>query len=410
MTLYNINLKEQKAIVLLLSLIQFTHILDFMIIMPLGPEIIELFNITPTQFGLLVSCYTFAACAAGIIAGYFSDRFDRKKYLIITYLFFIVATFSCSFSSSYNSFLVFRLFTGLFGGVLGGIVYSIISDVIPTERRGRAMGSLVTAFSFASVLGVPLSLYIANLSKWSAPFIVVGILSTIVLIFIIKFVPTLDKHLGQKDDGDHFKKYIHVFSHKPHILSFIIVLFMMCASFSIIPYISHFMVTNMGIDIKQIPIVYLAGGFFTIFTAKFIGSLVDKKGAFKLYVIVSLFSIFPILRLTHHEPAGIYFALLTSVPLMIGLTGRMIPYMTMISNISTDETRGSYMSVFSSVRHVSTGIASYLGGVILVSDPSKKLLNFNHLGYLSTACTLIAIILCIFLNKMVSSQKSNELL
>jgi predicted MFS family arabinose efflux permease len=162
--------KKEKILLFILASIQFTSIMDFMIMMPLGPQLMRIFQINPQEFGFLVSAYTFAAGFSSFIGVFWIDNFDRKKALMNMYLGFLLGTLACALSPTYTILVLSRILTGLFGGLLMALVFSIIGDVIEEKRRGTAMGYVSTSFSLASVLGVPFGLFIASFWNWHAPF------------------------------------------------------------------------------------------------------------------------------------------------------------------------------------------------------------------------------------------------
>ena len=167
--------RSEKILLAILSCIQFSHIVDFMIVMPLGPKLMRMFSISPHEFGLLVSCYTLSAGISGFLASFWMDRFDRKQILMFFYLGFGIGTVACGMVNTYNSLLITRSITGAFGGVLGSLILSIIGDTISMDRRGTAIGITTAAFSVASVFGVPFSLYLADQLGWQGPFMFLGV-------------------------------------------------------------------------------------------------------------------------------------------------------------------------------------------------------------------------------------------
>ena len=186
---------NERALLLTLAGMQFTHIVDFMVMMPLGPQLTRLMAITDAQFGLLVSAYTLAAGASGLLASLYVDRFERKRLLLWLYAGFILATLACGLAPGYGSLMAARVTAGLFGGVLGALVQTIVGDVVPFERRGHAMGVVMGSFSLATVAGVPLSLFIAAHLGWHASFIAIAAASVVLGGVGLKVLPVIDGHL-----------------------------------------------------------------------------------------------------------------------------------------------------------------------------------------------------------------------
>src|SRR5215204_6463378 len=190
---------KERTILLLLAVLNFTHIMDFMIMMPLGNYLMPYFDISSQQFSMLVAAYTFSAGISGFLAAFFVDGYGRKKVLMFAYAGFLIGTLFCALAPAYEFLLASRVVAGLFGGLIAAQVLSIVADLVPYERRGAAMGMIMAAFSAASVFGVPFGLYIANLFNWHAPFFFVVILGVLLVPFLIKFLPKMDKHLHEKN-------------------------------------------------------------------------------------------------------------------------------------------------------------------------------------------------------------------
>ena len=123
--------RKQIIILLTLAFVQFSNILDGMILMPLAPIIKEKFLIDTQHFGWLVSSFGIAAGCSALGSTFWADKFDRKKTLLVLYIGFIIGTYLCAVSPTYELFLIARIFTGIFGGVCGSVILSIVGDLIP---------------------------------------------------------------------------------------------------------------------------------------------------------------------------------------------------------------------------------------------------------------------------------------
>lgn len=401
------NNSKESLILFILAGIQFTHILDFMIMMPLGPQLMKLFNITPTQFGFLVSSYTFAASISGFMAIFFADRFDRKNFLHINYFGFLIGTLLCALAPSFIALAIGRIVAGLFGGVISGCIYSIIGDTIPAARRGNAMGIVMSAFSLSSVAGVPIGLFIANKFNWNAPFFFVLIVSILLLALSMWVTPKINEHLNDYQKPK-LSDYIKTLTNPNHIFALLLSVFVVHGSFSVIPYMSAFLVKNVGISLSDIPYIYLLGGGCTLITARIIGRLSDKFNPYGVFLIVSIIAIFPIISITNHSPATIKVVLLTSVPFMIFISGRTIPLMTIVTNAANPKSRGAFMSLFTSIRHISTASASFLGGSIIGESIDGKLTNYNQVGFFAVTSVLISLIIGYLLTQKIKIRDLNE--
>lgn len=389
--------KSEKIILYILAAINFSNIMDFMIMMPLGPQLMRLFEIGPKEFSVIVSSYTFSAFASGMLSSLFIDRFDRKKSLMLMYTGFVVGTALCGLSNSYYILMMARIFTGLFGGVIGATVLSIVGDVIPFERRGQAMGIVMAAFSVASVFGVPFGLFIATHSSfgWQAPFLFLALLGSPVLYFINRYLPPINKHLQTGEKREHIFKAISVIledrkQRKAIFLSMV----MMLGHFTIIPFISPSMVANVGFSESQLQYIYLVGGGVTVFTSPYIGKLADKFGKFKVFAIFASLCAFPVFAITNMPPIHIAYALVVAAIFFILVSGRMIPMQAMITASVNPKYRGSFMSINSSLQQLMAGLGSLFAGMIIVKDEaSGHLLNYAYVGYFSIFMGLMAIII-----------------
>src|ERR1700755_2260155 len=136
----------ETFVIAIISILQFTVILDFMVMAPLGAQLIRILKISPSQFGWVVSAYAFSAGISGILAAGFADKFDRKKMLLFFYSGFIVGTVLCGVAPDYHFLLIARMVTGIFGGVLFSVNMAIITDLFPLEKRGRVMGFVQMSF------------------------------------------------------------------------------------------------------------------------------------------------------------------------------------------------------------------------------------------------------------------------
>jgi MFS transporter, DHA1 family, inner membrane transport protein len=191
--------KKEKLLLFVLACLNFTHIMDFMIMMPMSEQLIKHFNISPRQFSLLVATYSFSAGISGFLVSFIADRFPRKYIVLTAYIGFVIGTFACAIAPTYELLAAARLLAGVFGGVLGAQVMTIVSDTFEYERRAQAVGVVMTAFSIASVIGIPAGIQLTNWFDWHAPFWVIGGLGVIVIGLIWLFVPRLDGHLVNQD-------------------------------------------------------------------------------------------------------------------------------------------------------------------------------------------------------------------
>jgi predicted MFS family arabinose efflux permease len=384
-------LKEWQ-ILLLLAGIQFTHILDFVMIMPLGPRFMEVFQVDPQEFGFIVSSYTFSAGLAGIFGTFFIDKFDRKAVLNTSYLGFVLGTFFCAVASDYKILILSRIVSGAFGGILGAVIFSIIGDIIPFERRGRATGFVMSAFSIASVAGVPTGLYLAQFfSSWAAPFWVLAFLSSFILVISHFIMPSIRSHLEKTEVHNPIKVFLIVIKEWNHIKSFILITFMMFAGFSVIPFISPYMVSNVGMTELELSYLYIFGGGATFFTARIIGFLTDRFGKYRVFAIIASISMIPIYLVTNLPKVNLFSALVVSTSFFIFVSGRFIPALSLITSSVKPQNRGGFMSLNSSFQQLASGFASIFAGIIIQKNIDGTLSNYQYVGYFAICSTLIAI-------------------
>lgn len=381
--------KSEKIILFSLALVQFTHIMDFMILMPMGPQLMRIFSISPQQFSFLVSAFTLSAGISGFLAAFFIDRFDRKSALSFNYCGFIIGTFACAFASSYELLMAARIFTGFFGGVAGALILSIIGDTIAPEKRGTAMGIVMSAFSLASVAGVPFGLWLANKYSWHAPFLTIGFIGSIVIVLLQFFIPKMTKHLEGRIVYSPIEVLSNVFENANQRRALLLTVCLIMGQFTIIPFISPYLVANVGFTEAQLPMVYMTGGLFSIFTAPMIGKLADKFGKHRIFIFFVTISLFAIATLTNLPKVPIYIALCVTSLFFICAGGRMIPAQALITSSVPVKYRGSFMSINSSIQQFSSGIAAFVAGLIVSKGTDGTLLNYNFAGYVALSISII---------------------
>jgi predicted MFS family arabinose efflux permease len=403
--------KNERLIIILLASINFTHILDFMIMMPLGNYLMPYFKITPQQFTFLVGAYTLTAGLSGFTAAFFVNNYDRKKVLLYGYAGFLLGTIACGIAPTFELLLAARILAGLFGGLIGAQVLSIVADLIPYERRGAAMGAIMSAFAVASTFGVPFSLYLANVISWHAPFLLVGIVGIVVIPLVSKYVPAMKGHIREKEtDANKFEVLQVVVQNPTQRLALLFSFLMMMGHFLIIPFINPYMEFNNGYSKTITPMIYLVGGISSFFAANILGKLADKYGKLPVFSVSVLASLFFVWLITNMPP--IHFALMLFIFAIwfVLATGRGVAAQAMISNVVTPKHRGSFMSFNSSVQQLGTAAASFIAGIIVVEGGNGKISRYNWLGYFS----IVVLVICFFLarrlfKKMQASSTANPL-
>jgi predicted MFS family arabinose efflux permease len=379
--------RRERLVLSILAAVQFTTIVDFMIVMPLGPQLMRTLGIGPTQFGLVVSSYTFAAGAAGLVASSVIDRFARRTSFMTLYAGFLLGTVMCALAPNYQSLVAARVLTGAFGGILGGMAMAIIGDVFPEARRGRATGSLMVGFSLASVAGVPLGLVIGTSFGWHWTFWALAIGGLPVLWLTPLALPKLDAHVG-KAHAHPIRSVIDTFTHANHLRAFALIVALMVGSFTVFPYLSPYLVANVRMTEQQLPLVYVSGGLLTLFAAPLVGRLADRYGKLTVYRIVAPGSALLLLVVTHLPPVHALVAAAIFGALMVCNVGRMIPAMAMVTSSVEPRLRGSFLSANSSVQHVAAGLGAYLGGEIVAQASDGRIEHFGTVGWIAAGATL----------------------
>ncbi len=396
--------RKERVLLIILASINFTHILDFMIMMPLGNYLMPYFKINPQQFTLLVGAYTLSAGISGFVAAFFVDRYDRKKVLLIGYIGFLLGTIACGFAPSYELLLASRLLAGVFGGLIGAQVLSIVSDVFPYEKRGAAMGAVMSSFSIASTIGVPFALYLANIFSWHAPFLLVGFLGVVIIPLINKFVPAMNKHIVAEGDVTGSKMDIlkDVWKHPTQKLALLFSGLIMMGHFLIIPFINPFLEFNQGFSKQQTPMIYLVGGIAAFFAANILGKLSDKYGKLKMFVICIFLSLPLVIVITNMPDISFSIVLVFFALWFIVATGRGVTAQAMVSNVVEPQKRGGFMSFNSSVQQLGTFFASITAGFVVVSGEQGQIYRYEWLGYLSVVILLI----CVFIGVKIFRSSS----
>lgn len=387
--------RRAGVVLLVLAAVQFTNIVDFMLIMPLGQQLMRTLKIDDFRFGLIVSSYTLSACVAGLLAATVIDRFDRKRTFLTLYAGFLTGTLACGLAGSYPALLAARVVTGAFGGILGGMALAIVGDVFPEERRGSATGALMSAFALASVAGVPVGIALGNHFDWHAPFLALAGVGLLLLPAGAAALPHLPGHHAAHRGGvaSTLVELRDTLTHPDHLRAFGLVVTLMVGGFLVIPYISPYVVSNVGVTEQNLPLLYVVGGGLTLVTSPAIGRLADRFGKFPVYRLVAPFSAVMMLVITHLPRASLWAAVAASALMMVGNAGRMVVAMAMVTSCVEPRRRGSFMSLNSAVQHLAAGLGSLAGGSILGRAADGTLVGYGLVGWLAFAVTLTSLAL-----------------
>jgi DHA1 family inner membrane transport protein len=383
---------SETALLVLLATVQFAHIVDFMLLMPLGPQLMRELGIGPARFSHLVSSYTLTAGAVGLLAAPFVDRFDRRKLLLFTFAGFIVGTLACALSTSAHQLMVARALCGAFGGVSGALVMAIASDVAPPERRASAMGIVMTAFSAAAALGVPFGLYLAHAFSWKTPFAVLAGVAALTWAMLARWLPPVRGHLGA-GGGESWRRFLSLLRDSNAGWGLVFMASMVFGHFAIIPFLSPYLVSNAGLPESQLSLVYLAGGALTVFTSPLVGRLADRHGRLLTLVALVLVASLVTLTLTHMGPSPLWWILALTSGFFVFASGRFVPGQAIVSLAVAPERRGAYMSLTMCTRDLAAGVTSAVGGWIVTRQADGTLAGFNWLGWIAVGVSLISLVL-----------------
>jgi predicted MFS family arabinose efflux permease len=388
-------MKEERLLLLVLAGINFTTIMDFMIMMPLGPQFKRIFDIGPGMWSAVISSYTFAAAATGFLAIFFLDAFDRRKALLFMYGGFIIATFLVGFAPNIPMLLAARALTGFFGGILGALVLSIVGDLVPSERRGKAIGIIMTGFSAAASLGVPVGLVLGTNFGWRFAFFMIAFLSLFLFVLAWRVVPSVRAHLGKAGNVMQraFTAIRFVTADSNQLRALLFMVLIIFGQFSIIPFISPYMVANVGFQEIELTYIYFTGGLLTVFTSPWIGKIADRKGKHRTFGVLMLLSLIPIFAVTHMQPVPIAYVLIFSSMFFVFAAGRMIPASAIVVSTAHPDYRGTFMSIRSVAVSLGQGIAAYCAGLIIFELPDGKLEHFNVVGYIGIATSLLSFLI-----------------
>ncbi|MEN3944075.1 MFS transporter [Prosthecobacter sp. SYSU 5D2] len=380
---------SEKALLILLATVQFAHIMDFMVMMPLGPQLMRELDIGPERFSGMVAAYTFAAGLVGLLAAPFMDRFDRRKLLLFCFAGFILGTLACGLAHTADALTQARIVCGAFGGVSGALIMAIVSDVVPPVRRAAGMGIIMTAFSAAAALGVPLGLYLAQRFTWETPFFVIVGIGVVTWIALWYYLPPVRDHLNTSAAlrGEAFWALLRN-ANAGWALLFMFMLVM--GHMIMIPLLSPYLVHNLGLPEESLSFVYLIGGVLTIFTSPWVGRLADRLGRIQVLGIMIIVAAAVVLTITNAPRLPIAAILTLSGLFFIFASGRFVPAQAIGSLAVPPSQRGAFMSLNSCVRDLGAGVAASLAGYIVTTGPSGEMVNFHHIGYLAVGASALS--------------------
>ena len=395
----------QKGVIALLAFVQFTVVLDFMVMAPLGDMLMKSLQLNATQFATAVSAYAFSAGISGLLAAGFADKYDRKKLLLFFYTGFIGGTLICATASSFEWLMIGRIVTGLFGGVLGSISMAIVTDLFSFEQRGRVMGFVQMAFAVSQVAGIPIGLYLANNWGWHAPFFLIIGMSILTTVLILRGLKPVTAHINANVRVNpvlHLKKTI---VNRSYILPFVTTAFLSIGGFMIMPFSTPFIINNVGISQNDLPVIYVITGIGSMVILPLIGKISDRFGKFPTFLAGTILSIIMVAVYVNLNPIPLWELILINTIMFAGIMSRMIPSTALMTAVPKMEDRGAFMSVNSSLQQVAGGVASVIAGLIIVQERTGRLHHFDTLGYV----VMVVMVICAFFIYIISRRVAKKL-
>lgn len=395
----------QKFAVFILAITQFTVILDFMVMSPLGDILMKSLSLKPSHFGFAVSAYAFSAGLSGLLTAGFADKYDRKKLFLFFYVGFILGTILCGVATSYPLLVGARIVTGLFGGVIGSISMAIIADLFEIQQRGRVFGFVQMGFGASQVLGIPIGLYLANIWDWHAPFLWVAGMAIVVAVLIAVKLQPLTKHLAVQRDKSAFNHLLHTVAKKDYRIGFSATALLSIGGFMMMPFGSAFAVNNLKITQHQLPLLFMIAGLSTLVIMPLVGKLSDRVDKFSIFATASAWMIIMVTIYTNLGPTPLWLVIAFNVLMMAGIMSRMIPSTALTTAIPEMQDRGAFMSINASLQQIAGGIAAAFAGMIVIQkDKFSPLEHYNTLGYIIIGITVISVFMIYRVNRLVKNK------
>lgn len=383
---------SEKTLLILLATVQFAHIMDFMVMMPMGPQLMRELNIGPDRFSGMVAAYTFAAGLVGLLAAPFMDRFDRRKLLLFTFAGFIGGTLACALSHTAEALTQARIVCGAFGGVSGALIMAIVSDIVPPSRRAAGMGIIMTSFSAAAALGVPVGLFLANRFTWETPFFIIAGVGVVTWILLWACLPPVREHLkiSHAQRGEAFWALLR---NRNAWWALLFMFAVVLGHMVMIPLLSPFLVHNVGFPEEHLFLIYLIGGLLTIFTSPVVGRLADRHGRLRVLGVMIVAAAGVVLAISHSPRLPMAGTLVLGGLFFIFASGRFVPAQAICSLAVPATQRGAFMSLNTCVRDLGAGVAASLAGYLVTTAPTGELLHYNHVGYTAVAASVLSYVI-----------------
>lgn len=375
--------RSERRLVLVLAAVQFVNILDFMMVMPLGPDFADQLSIDRANLGIIGGSYTASAALSGFACAFFLDRFDRRPALALSLLGLAVGTFGGVLATGLGSLVLARVIAGAFGGPATSLAMSIVADAIPPERRGRAMGTMMTAFSVASVAGVPAGLELARLGTWHTPFIATAALAVVAALLAQLMLPPLRGHLeSAHHDESAFAGFARLFTRPVTAISYAMTFTTMLGMFALIPNIAAYIQGNLGYPRESLGMLYGAGGLASFITMRPFGRMVDRFGALRVGTVASVLTAV-IVWVGFGQEDFVAPVLGVFVCFMVANGLRNVAYNTLTSRVPEADERARFMSLQSMVQHVGAAAGAFLSSQLLSTTDDGLLVGLPHVAWVA---------------------------
>lgn len=400
--------RYQRFVVALLAFLQFTVVLDFMILSPLGAILMDELGITTAQFGRVVSAYAFSAGVSGLLAAGFADRFDRKKLLLFFYVGFVFGTLLCGVAPSYTFLLGARIVTGIFGGVIASISFAIVADLFPLSMRGRVMGLVQSSFAASQILGIPIGLFLATRLGWHAPFLMIVAVGIVAGIAIVVWLRPITLHLTAGSEKKSPVEHLLRTATRPRYLAgFSATILLAIGGFMLMPFGSTFLVQNLGVAVERLPMVYVITGAAAMVSGPLLGRVSDSFGKYRTFVLGSIVTAIMVAWYTRLTSASLGFVIALNVLLFVGISARMVSSFALTSALPDLHDRGAYMAISSSLQQLSGGLASFAAGLVVhQATPTSPLEGYPTLGTIVVVALAITLLLMFNVNRLVGRTAS----
>lgn len=394
---------SERLIVFLVGAIQFVNVLDFVMVMPLGPDFAEALHIPTSRIGVVGGSYTAAAAVSGVLGSLFLDKFDRRPALAVAMVGLVLGTALGGLASGLTSLLFARVVAGAFGGPATSLSLAVIADAIPPARRGKAMGAVMGAFSIASVLGVPAGLELARRLGWRAPFFAVAALGLVLALTAVWFMPPLRRHLNApRATGPRPALFDSLTG-----LSLLNTALIMAGVFAVVPNISAFVQHNLGYPRERIGLLYLVGGVASFVAMRLVGFMVDRAGSTAMIVLGTLLHVVALVTAFISPSASLPVLAIFTVYMLSGSV-RMVPMQALASRVPRLEQRARFMSAQSAVQHAASALGAVLASWVLTAQPDGHLLGMDRVAWGALAVAALVPVGAFVLERRVLAREARS--